>query len=186
MFPNKRNSRSDNEIPSASMADIAFLLLIFFLVVTTIDVDTGIGLTLPPPPDPDEEPPPIRERNLMNILVNARGQILIDEEQVVVNQVKDMVMDFVDNQNRSQDPDLSESPQQAIVSLKTDRQTSYEIYIDLLDEVRGAYKELRDSATRELTGETYRQYSNRVPREDNLIRDLYPENISEAEPDPGS
>lgn len=167
------------------MADIAFLLLIFFLVVTTIDVDTGIGMQLPPPPDPDEEPPPIRERNLLNILVNAQGQILMNGDPVSLPEVKDRVMDFVDNQNRNQDPDLSESPQQAIVSIKTDRQTAYDSFIDMLDEVRGAYKELRDNATRQLTGETYSQYSDRVTRDENQVRQMYPENISLAEPDQG-
>ncbi|MEX0779352.1 MAG: biopolymer transporter ExbD [Balneolales bacterium] len=186
MFANKKKNRDDIESPGSAMADIAFLLLIFFLVVTTIDVDTGIGMQLPPPPDPEEEPPPIKERNLMNILVNSRGQILLDDEQVGIHQVKDKVTEFVDNQNRSQDPNLSESPQQAIVSIKTDRQTSYDIYIDMLDEVRGAYKELRDNATRELTGETYQQYNERVTRENNQVREMYPENISLAEPDPGT
>ena len=185
MFPKKKN-RSEAEIPSASMADIAFLLLIFFLVVTTIDVDTGIGMQLPPPPDEQEPPPPIRERNLLNILVNARGDILMDGDPVSLTQVRERVMNFVDNQNRAQDPELSESPQQAIVSIKTDRQTRYDLYIDMLDEVRGAYLVLRNDATRQLTGETYRQYADRVPREQNEVRQMYPENISLAEPDPGS
>lgn len=182
----KKRSREEAEVPQAGMADIAFLLLIFFLVVTTIDVDTGIGMQLPPPPDPDQEPPPIRERNLMNILVNARGQILINEEQASLQDVQQLVMDFVDNENRAQDPDLSEDPRSAIVSIKTDRQTPYEIYIDMLDEVIGAYRQLRDEAAQSEFGLTYREYSNRVEREDNVIREMYPQNISLAEPDPGS
>lgn len=182
----KKRSREEAEVPQAGMADIAFLLLIFFLVVTTIDVDTGIGMQLPPPPDPDQEPPPIRERNLMNILVNARGQILINERQANIQQVRQLVIDFVDNANRAQDPNLSESPRQAIVSIKTDRQTSYEIYIDMLDEVIGAYRELRDEVARRDFGISYREYSSRRSREDNEIRQMYPQNISLAEPDPGS
>ncbi|MBP3192229.1 ExbD/TolR family protein [Natronogracilivirga saccharolytica] len=182
----KKRSREEAEVPQAGMADIAFLLLIFFLVVTTIDVDTGIGMQLPPPPDPDEEPPPIRERNLMNILVNARGQILINEEQASLHEVQQLVMDFVDNQNRAQDPELAEDPRSAIVSIKTDRQTPYEIYIDMLDEVIGAYRQLRDEAAQREFGVSYRDYSNRVEREDNVIREMYPQNISLAEPDPGS
>ncbi len=182
----KKRSREVAEVPQAGMADIAFLLLIFFLVVTTIDVDTGIGMQLPPPPDPDQEPPPIRERNLMNILVNAQGFILINEERASLPEVKQLVMDFVDNQNRAQDPNLSESPRQAIVSIKTDRQTPYEIYIDMLDEVIGAYRQLRDEASMREFGIPYRQYNARVSREDNVIREMYPQNISLAEPDPGS
>lgn len=182
----KKRERVVAEVPQAGMADIAFLLLIFFLVVTTIDVDTGIGMQLPPPPDPDQEPPPIRERNLMNILVNAQGLILINEERASIQDVRRLVMDFVDNQNRAQDPNLAESPRQAIVSIKTDRQTPYEIYIGMLDEVIGAYRQLRDDATMREFGIPYRVYSNRVSREDNVIREMYPQNISLAEPDPGS
>lgn len=182
----KKRSREMAEVPQAGMADIAFLLLIFFLVVTTIDVDTGIGMQLPPPPDPDQEPPPIRERNLMNILVNAQGQILINEQSAGIQQVRQLVMDFVDNENRAQDPNLSESPRQAIVSIKTDRQTPYRIYINMLDEVIGAYRQLRDEASMREFGVNYREYSNRVSRDDDVIRQMYPQNISLAEPDPGS
>ncbi len=182
---NKR-SREAAEVPQAGMADIAFLLLIFFLVVTTIDVDTGIGMQLPPPADPEQEPPPIRQRNLMNILVNARGQILVNEEQAALHEVQQLVVDFVDNANRAQDPDLAEDPRSAIVSIKTDRSTAYEIYIDMLDEVIGAYRQLRNEASQREFGITYRQYSGRVPREDNVIREMYPQNISLAEPDPGT
>ncbi len=182
----KKRVRVEAEVPQAGMADIAFLLLIFFLVVTTIDVDTGIGMVLPPPPDPGAEPPPIRQRNLMNVLVNAQGMILINEQPASLPEVKQLVMDFVDNQNRAQDPNLSESPRQAIVSIKTDRQTSYEIFIDMLDEVIGAYRQLRNDASLREFGITYREYTNRVSREDNIIREMYPQNISLAEPDPGS
>lgn len=182
----KKRERVVAEVPQAGMADIAFLLLIFFLVVTTIDVDTGIGMQLPPPPDPDQEPPPIRERNLMNILVNAQGFILINEERANIQDVRRLVMDFVDNQNRAQDPNLAESPRQAIVSIKTDRQTPYEIYIGMLDEVIGAYRQLRDEASMREFGIPYRLYSSRVSRDDNVIREIYPQNISLAEPDPGS
>lgn len=181
----QKRQREDAEIPSSSMADIAFLLLIFFLVVTTIDVDTGIGMQLPPPPD-DVEPPPIRERNLMNVLVNSQGMVLINQEPAAIGEVQDLVMNFVDNANRSQDPNLSESPQQAIVSIKTDRQTPYEIFIDMLDEVIGAYRELRNEAAREQFGVDYATYSDRVSRDENVIRQMYPQNISLAEPDRGN
>ncbi len=184
MFLNKRG-REGAEIPSSSMADIAFLLLVFFLVVTTIDVDTGIGMQLPPPPD-DSEPPPIRERNLMNILVNSQGMVLINQEPAGIHEVKDLVMNFVDNANRSQDPNLSESPQQAIVSIKTDRQTPYEIFVSMLDEVIGAYRELRNQAAREQFGVDYATFRDRVARDEDIIRQTYPQNISLAEPDQGN
>ena len=74
-----------------------FLLLVFFLVVTTIDVDTGIGLVLPPPPDDTTPPPPIRERNLMKILVNSQGMVLINGQPTAVEEVRERVVEFVDN-----------------------------------------------------------------------------------------
>ncbi len=179
----KKKRRDADEVPGAGMADIAFLLLVFFLVVTTIDVDTGIGMQLPPPPD-DEEPPPIRERNIMNILVNAQGQILLNEEPVGLAQVQDRVIEFVNN--HGEDPDLSESPRQAVVSIMTDRQTRYDDYIDMLDEVMGAYRELRDAMAREMGEDSYEAYSDRVPHDENIIREEIPQNISLAEPDPGN
>src|SRR5699024_2588732 len=115
-------------------------------LVATIDIDTGIALQLPPAPEENQEPPPVKERNMLKILVNAQGMVLIDEEPTPVPQVKQKVKDFVSN--RGQDPTLSDSPDKAIVSIKTDRQTPYGIYIDMLDEVMGAYAELRNQAAR--------------------------------------
>lgn len=177
----KKRQRDDVEIEGSSMADIAFLLLIFFLVVTTIDVDTGIGLVLPPIPD-DIEPPPIRERNMLRILVNAQGMILLDDDPVSASEVRQRVMDFVDNPMN--DPNLSESPDDAIVSIKTDRRTPYSVYIDMLDEVMGAYNDLRNQASMERFG-----VPNSALEEDSVqqeqIRELYPKRISIAEPDEG-
>lgn len=178
----KKRGREDADIPMSSLADIAFLLLIFFLVVTTIDVDTGIGLILPPIPDENTEPPPVKERNLLNILVNAQGMVLIDEEPASLNTVKDRIKEFVDN--NGVDPDLSESPDDAIVSIKTQRQTPYNVYIDMLDEVMGAYAELRNQAAMERYGAPFDSFEdNTVEQEE--IRELYPKQISIAEPDEG-
>ena len=93
----KKKKREGAEINGSSMADIAFLLLIFFLVTTTINVDTGIGMVLPPPLDPEQEPPPIRERNLMKILVNSQGLVLMDEEPVPITEVRDKLIEFISN-----------------------------------------------------------------------------------------
>jgi biopolymer transport protein ExbD len=186
MFTKKRG-REAAEIPSSSLADIAFLLLVFFLVVTTIDVDTGIGLVLPPPPDESEPPPPIRERNLLKVLVNAQGLILINERPAAVAEVRERVANFVDNANRANDENLSVSPQTAIVSIKTDRQTPYSIYITMLDEVRGAYKELRDTESMRRFGVNYDRYrASLASPSDDEIRRIYPMNVSIAEPDPGT
>ncbi|MEX1011783.1 MAG: biopolymer transporter ExbD [Balneolaceae bacterium] len=180
MFKNKR-SREMGEINGSSLADIAFLLLIFFLVVTTIDIDTGIGLVLPPIPD-DIEPPPVHERNMMRILVNASGMIQMDDDPVSVVEVKQRVKDFIDNPTN--DVNLAESPQDAIVSIKTDRATEYNIYIDMLDEVTGAYNELRDAASQAQFGVPYSSLDDDSEQQD-LIREQYPKQLSIAEPDEG-
>lgn len=178
---NKKRGRESAEIDGSSLADIAFLLLIFFLVVTTIDVDTGIGLVLPPIPD-DIEPPPVRERNLMNILVNAQGMVLINEQPAAVASVRERVKDFIDNNGA--DPNLSESPDDAIVSIKTDRRTPYNVYIDMLDEVMGAYAELRHAASMDRFGVPYSSLEDNSVEQDE-IQQMYPKKISIAEPDEG-
>lgn len=174
----KKRKREEAEINGSSMADIAFLLLIFFLVTTTINVDTGIGLVLPPPLE-DEEPPPIRERNLMNILVNAEGRILMDEEPYQISEVKGRLIEFIQNPNN--DPDLAETPDLAIVSIKTQRETPYRIYVNMLDEVMGAYKELRDEASRANYGVPYGALDEDSPQQVQ-IKDMFPKKISIAEP----
>lgn len=182
----KKKPRVMPEIPASSLADIAFLLLVFFLVVTTIDADSGIGLVLPPPPEENVEPPPIRERNMLKILVNASGMILINERPASIQDVKNRVMEFVDN--NGVDENLSVNPRAAIVSIKTDRQTPYEIYIDMLDEVRGAYKQLRDAVAMQRAGVPYDIYKGRQERagEEDEVKEIYPMNVSIAEPDKGT
>ncbi len=177
----KKRQKDDVEIEGSSMADIAFLLLIFFLVVTTIDVDTGIGLVLPPIPD-DVEPPPVLERNMMRILVNAQGMVLMDDDPTSIAEVRQRIMDFVANPGN--DPNLAETPDDAIVSIKTDRQTPYNVYIDMLDEVMGAYNELRNQASQERFGVPYTALEEDSPQQEQ-IRELYPKRISIAEPDEG-
>jgi biopolymer transport protein ExbD len=178
---NKKRGRESADIDGSSLADIAFLLLIFFLVVTTIDVDTGIGLILPPIPD-DIEPPPVRERNLMNILVNAQGMVLINEQPAAIANVRELVKQFIDN--NGVDPDLSESPDDAIVSIKTDRRTPYNVYIDMLDEVMGAYEELRHQASMDRFGVPFSSLEQGSERRVE-IQEMYPKKISIAEPDQG-
>lgn len=177
MLLNKRQ-REEGEINGSSMADIAFLLLIFFLVTTTINVDTGIGLVLPPPLDQEATPPPVRQRNMMNILVNAQGLVLMNEKPVQVADVKQKLMDFIKNPDN--DENLSESPQKAIVSIKTVRETPYRIYIDMLDEVMGAYAELRNEIALSNYG---RPYTSLGSDQRKTVGDIYPKKISIAEPD---
>lgn len=178
----KKRKLEEPEINGSSLADIAFLLLIFFLVVTTINVDAGIGLVLPPIPDDTTPPPPVRDRNLLNILVDAQGRVLMDGEIAVITEVREIVKEFVDNPNNI--ADLSESPDDAIVSIKTDRRTPYNVYIDMLDEVMGAYAELRNGASQARFGVPYDSLEDDSVEQEE-INNLYPKRISIAEPDEG-
>lgn len=174
----KKRKREEPDINGSSMADIAFLLLIFFLVTTTINVDTGIGLVLPPPLEDEQEPPPIKERNLMKVLVNSEGRILMDDEPYQLQDVKAHLMEFI--KNPTNDPDLAENPELAIVSIKTQRQTPYKIYVDMLDEVMGAYKELRDEASIANFGVPYGALEDDSPQQEQ-VKDIYPKKISIAD-----
>lgn len=181
----KKRERKDAEIPTSSMADIAFLLLIFFLVTTTIDVDTGIGMTLPPDLDENVEPPPVRERNLLKILINAQGQVLLEDLPSSVAQIRSEVLTHV--QNNGVDPRYSESPDKAVVSIKTDRETPYNMYIQTMDEVWMAYFEIWDTEARTLGFVDYTDFRSQLESGvENEIREKWPAQVSLAEPDPGN
>jgi biopolymer transport protein ExbD len=179
----KKRKRQDAEIPTASMADIAFLLLIFFLVTTTIDVDTGIGMVLPPKLEEDVEPPPIRERNVLKILVNETGMVLLEDAPSSVSLIREEVKKHV--LNNGVDLNYAESPGKALVSIKTARQTPYNAYIDVLDEVWMAYFEMWDSEARSLGYQDYATYVAAIQGtdDDNAIREKIKAQISIAEPD---
>lgn len=197
LLDKRRDSRDDVEIPTSSMADIAFLLLIFFLVTTTINVDTGIGMTLPPKLESDVDPPPVKDRNMFRVLVNASGDVLVDDQPASLNQIRDRVKTHV--LNYGQDPNLSETPNDAVISIKTGADTPYRIYIKTLDEVWMAYREIWDSVARSgrlpsgdrleglrKTYSTYQEYRTGLdPGETNVIRENFKANISIAEPDTG-
>lgn len=119
----RNRGRSEPEIPSASLPDIVFQLLIFFLVTTTIDVDKGLDLVLPPPGDVRIE---IQKKNIANILINDAGQILIDEEIVPVEEVDNIIRDKLLANDK------------LIVSVKTARLTKYDIYIKVIDQLKKA------------------------------------------------
>ena len=186
LLDKRREDREEASIPTAGMADIAFLLLIFFLVTTTINVDTGIGMTLPPKLKPEQKPPPVKERNLFKILVNAQGDVLIEEEMATTAEIRDRVKKHV--LNYGENPDLAVAPDDAVISIKTDAQTPYSTYIEVLDEVWMSYREIWDQIARtnrlpgpdggsaglEKTYESYREYYNQLgPEEDNQIRDAF-------------
>ena len=166
------------EINAGSMADIAFLLLIFFLVTTTMDQDTGIARKLPPMPEEEQEKPPeIKAKNIYVVLINSNNQLLVEGEWTEISDLKDGVKKFIDNNGI--DPTSSDSPEKAIISLQNDRGTKYLTYIRVQNELAAAYNELRNEAALNKFGE---RYSNLDKSQKKEIRKMYPQKISEAEP----
>jgi biopolymer transport protein ExbD len=163
----RKKSTREAEIPTSSMADIAFLLLIFFLVTTTIDVDTGIGLVLPPPVE-DTDIVRVKTENLLKVLVNATGQVLLDDEVTSVDQIHEIVANK-----------LKENPK-LIVSIKVDRDTPYNVYIDALDEIKLAYNALREEYALQNFGVPLK---NLTPEQLDEVRNAVKQSISIAEPE---
>ncbi|MCU0448366.1 MAG: biopolymer transporter ExbD [Bernardetiaceae bacterium] len=135
-----KKSRTAPEINASSMADIAFLLLIFFLVTTTIASDKGLSIRLPPKQDQQQDIK-LKERNIFKVLVNSNNQLLVEGEYMGIDNLKDEAKKFI--MNNGQDPESSESPEKAVISLKTDRGTRYDVYVKVMDELKKAYNELR-------------------------------------------
>jgi biopolymer transport protein ExbD len=173
-----KGKRGTPEINAASMADIAFLLLIFFLLVTTIDTDKGLVRLLPPMPEEDIELPIFHDRNIFIVLVNSADQLLVEGEHTQVSQLKEKTKEFIMNPYKK--ANLSDGPQEAIVSLKSDRGTSYNMYIQVQNELAAAYNELREEMSRNSFGLAYRELTKEQQRD---IRQEIPMKISEAEPE---
>jgi biopolymer transport protein ExbD len=134
-------ARSTPEIPNASMADIAFLLLTFFLVTTTISNDRGLSLVLPPPLDPNQPIMKFQEHNLFSIQVNSSDALLVEGEPMEdVSPLKERIKTFI--LNNGADPTLSDTPEKAIVTYKTDRGTSHKRFVEILDIIQGAYYDI--------------------------------------------
>lgn len=192
------------EVNAGSMADIAFLLLIFFLVTTTIGVDQGINRLLP---RYEENPPvpPINERNILRVLVNKDNQLLVNEVPMEITQLRQVAIDFLENNGKQvcnycegkKDPNSSDSPDDAVISLMNDGQTSYQTYITVQNELVAAYYFLRDRESMKRYGRKYTEleYVANDPASkavegliDELepkvkkIQDLFPMRLSEAEP----
>ena len=170
--------RMKNEINAGSMADIAFLLLIFFLVTTTIDVNKGITVKLPPWSDEAPEIQKMKTRNVFSVLVNAQNQLLVRGELTDIMDLRERAKEFIANPQRRED--LSTSPKNAIISLKNDRGTEYKTYLEVYNELKAAYNELWDE-------ECQRMYT--IPYSEELpvayrraIKEKIPMVLSEAEP----
>ncbi len=183
--------KSVPEMNAAPMADIAFLLLIFFLVTTTMEVDTGITRMLPPPVDPDApEPPPVRERNVFVVLVDRHDRLMVEGELTSVDRLKEKTKHFL--QNPENDPTLPEKREEEIrhlgevevsrgvISLQNDRGTSYEMYISVQNELAAAINSIRDEVSQEHFGMDFNKLRDQELID--AVRQAVPMSISEAEP----
>ena len=181
----KKQNRLSPEINSSSMADIAFLLLIFFLVTTSIISDKGLYIQLPQY-QTEQEPVDIPQRNLFTISINADGNLLVENKtyQGSFPDLKEDISKFILNNGRDQSS--SDSPEKAIVSFKTSRSTTYKDYITVLDIIKSAYNQIyADNAGISL--EEWRALANKhnTPESEALFnkgREGFPMNISIAEP----
>ena len=181
-------TKPTREINAGSMADIAFLLLIFFLVSTTMDSDFGIARLLPQP-DNITDSTLVKKRNLLVVNINFRDNLQVAGEEMPLNKLKDKVKEFVDNP--ADDENLSEKKEitvdyfgsfkvsKGIISLKNDNGTSYDTYVAVQNELTAAINELRDKLSVSHFG---RKYDKLSEKEQEAVRKIYPMSISEAEP----
>jgi len=190
------------------MADIAFLLLIFFLVTTTMDVDSGIYKKLPELQPEQTEAPPVRQRNIFEISINRFDQLLVENKEANVKDIREMAVAFIDNAGGvfngkpcdycqgEKDPSSSEHPKKAIISVETAKGTSYGMYVSVQNEILAAYTELRNRYAKKYVTGKYkgRSYSDllkikKANAEDadvksaiDQVKKAYPEILSDAEP----
>ena len=197
-------SRKDSpEINAGSMADIAFLLLIFFLVTTTMNVDAGISRKIPP----KQEIPSdinINERNILEININKNNALFVDGKTIQLEELKQIAINFIDNGggldinknscdwcSGTKDKLSSDHPTKAIISIKTDRLTTYETYISTLNIINTAYAHLRNKLSVQLYHRNYVSLLEDFKKSNNtdkniqqkikLIREKYPLLLSDAE-----
>ena len=201
-------ARKSPEVNAGSMADIAFLLLIFFLVTTTIETDSGINRKHPPMEDVID-PPIIKERNIFTVVVNKNNDILVEEKPMQLRDVRSAAVKFLDNGGGvgeeacdycqgERDKSSSDNPDKAIISLKNDRETDYKVYISVQNELVAAYNELRDREfirlypnERMTFVEANKFYSDprtslkvksKLKPKLDVLKKMYPQKLSEAEP----
>ncbi|WP_445736279.1 ExbD/TolR family protein [Mariniflexile sp.] len=182
-----RRSNLMPEVNAGSMADIAFLLLIFFLVTATISSDEGINRMLP-----SECPPgidctnPINERNILRIVINNNDEIMLGKDIVSIEEVKDIAKNFIDNNgdgsctycNGNKVLSASDSPKEAVVSLQNGQQTSYKQYVAVQNELTKAYYELRNTYSEKVL----KKPSDKLSKEElKKAKNAYPFILLEAE-----
>lgn len=181
--------RKTPEINATSTADIAFLLLIFFLAATTMNVDSGIYRKLPPFQPDNTEAPKYAKRNILQVMVNRDNQLAINSEIADISTLKERTKEFILNTANSEDlpqKDIKEVPffgkvevSKGIISLQSDKGTSYAMYIAVQDQLTSAYNEMRNAKANEKWG---KNYDTLEPEQQEAIRAAIPMQISEAEP----
>ncbi|WP_455627926.1 biopolymer transporter ExbD [Parabacteroides chinchillae] len=177
---------------ATSSADIAFMLLIFFLITTSMDTDKGLARRLPPPVPKDQknEDIDIKKRNLLPILINSNNQILCGDQFIDIKQLKEKVKEFVENAyNDEHKPEKVEVDvpffgkqmvtKNHIISLMNDRGTEYQAYINVQNELAKAYNELRDDISKKKFGKAFADLDEEQQK---AVQMIYPQKISEAEP----
>ncbi|MDC1261366.1 biopolymer transporter ExbD [Polaribacter sp.] len=201
--------RETPEINAGSMADIAFLLLIFFLVTTTMNVDSGISKKLSEKPPVDYVPPVIKERNIFEVNINRNNELLVEGERMDVKEIKDAAVKFIDNGGGEgklvdgvstgpcdyckgeKSSTSSDHPNKAIISVQSDRGTEYGTYMIVQNELLRAYTELRNALCKERYGMSYIELEKLYKDDKNNlelkkkvedIKTAYPQIISDAEP----
>ncbi len=193
-----KGKRKVPDINSSSTADIAFLLLIFFLITTSMDTDAGLARRLPPPPEKDQKVDDMKkkERNVLQVFLNMNDQLMCGNEFMNISnkeglrKFRNVVMEFIANPNDDKDkPEkkVKNVPffgnvavtENHVISLRCDRASSYHTYLDVQNELVAAYNELRDKLAQQKWGKKYEELN---PDQQEAIRDIYSQKISEAEP----
>ena len=187
-----RKKRAVPGINSSSTADIAFMLLIFFLITTSMDTDRGLARRLPPPPEQNQKDDNIlkKERNVLQVRLNKDDQLMCGKEYIDIKQLREKAKEFIVNpyddeklpeKHRKNIPLLGDCmiTEKHVISVQNDVGTSYKAYIDVQNELVAAYNELRDELGKAKFGKTYAQCDE---DEQKAIREYYPQKISEAEP----
>lgn len=179
------------EIPSASLADIAFLLLIFFMVTTTMDADKGLERRLPPMAEniDEKDAPPVKERNVFIVLVNKDNQLLVEGEWMNVRELREKAKEFMANPYDDENLPEKETKEvnffgevqvsKGIISLQNDLGTQYGTYIEVQNELVGAINDLRNELAKSKFGKAFDLLDK---EKQDAIREIYPQRISEAEP----
>ena len=189
-----RKKRTMPGINATSTADIAFMLLIFFLTTTSMDTDRGLARRLPNPPDPNVKQNDdiiVKERNVLQVRLNKDNQLMVGSEYLDIKQLRAKAKEFVANPNNEEslpEKHLKNIPllggdcmitEKHVISVQNDVGTSYQAYIDVQNELVAAYNELRNELAKEKFGMDYIECSEDQQK---AIRDFYPQKISEAEP----